>query len=148
LTYYLAADEQNDKHPLRRTKRKLEFRIGGMPLKEKIRYGRYLDVGLREAEKLADPNRLIFFRLYCDALDGEDQTVDLPSLRRRAAELAAEATTPEPEAEPPVEVAPREPIIISEASDANCGGDGYEPGEARAPPVKNKIAASNEGDAA
>jgi hypothetical protein len=80
--------------------------------KEKIRYPRYLAFGMAEALKIADRDiRDYFFVLFCRALYSESQIIDLAALRRRAAELAAEGPPPpEPEAEPPVEVAPREPI--------------------------------------
>jgi hypothetical protein len=93
--------------PSNRFRRNPEFTIRGMPakmsLKERLRYGRYLDLGYRETAKIANP--IIggyFFLLYCDALHSENQIIDLTALRKRAAELAAEdANEPdEPEVAP------------------------------------------------
>jgi hypothetical protein len=107
---------------LKRLENNPEFRFvkkrGPRSLKEKIRHRRYLDVGLRESEKIADPKtREYFFLLYLVALGNENQVISLVALRTRAAELAAEDNDePEPpEPEPPIKAA-RELIPATPAS--------------------------------
>jgi hypothetical protein len=124
-------------------------RNGGPPsgvwLKEKLRYRRYWNVGLREAAKIADPDtRDYFLILFWRALHSEIQVIDLAALRKRAAELAAEGPPePEPEPEPPAEAAPQASIPEAPGAMMQTRVD-YNQYRPRGPPGAQRTASNEE----
>jgi hypothetical protein len=129
--------------PLSRLKRNIEFRASKK--REKLQISHLVELGKREAEKIADLNtQAHFLVLFFRELFGENQVLDLDDLRKRAAELAKQGPPPEVE----LEVVPKEVLFGREFLFVLDYDDGFKrsPHSPRGPPrysIKGFVAASS-----